>query len=131
MCEHRGATEVTETINQALRGELPFDYTKDFERGARGDAEQAVLELRNGSLNHSLGRLDQSADAVVTLDRETLNRVIVGEADLLEEAKRGEIGVEPNVAPLADFLGLLDTFDLWFNVIEPHASAQERAATPA
>jgi alkyl sulfatase BDS1-like metallo-beta-lactamase superfamily hydrolase len=81
--------------------------------------ETAVLELRNGSLNHSLGRTDPGADATVTLDRAALDAVIVGETDLLAEAKAGTITVEPDAAPLTRFLALLDTFGLWFNIVEP------------
>ncbi len=36
MCEHKDATEFTKKINEAVLGELPFDYTKDFEDAARG-----------------------------------------------------------------------------------------------
>lgn len=81
--------------------------------------ESAVLELRNGSLNHSLGRRDEAADATVTLERRDLDAVVVGETDLLEEARAGRIAVEPDVAPLAELVGLLDSFDIWFNVVEP------------
>jgi alkyl sulfatase BDS1-like metallo-beta-lactamase superfamily hydrolase len=81
--------------------------------------EQAVLELRNGSLNHSLDRTDADADATVTLTRAVFDGVIVGETDLLEEAKNGNVGVAPDIAPLAELVGLLDTFNIWFNVIEP------------
>jgi len=45
--------------------------------------------------------------------------MILGESNLLEEAKKGVINVEPEVGPLATVLELLDTFDIWFNVIEP------------
>jgi alkyl sulfatase BDS1-like metallo-beta-lactamase superfamily hydrolase len=81
--------------------------------------ERAVLELRNGSLNHSVGRTESEADATVTLARESLDRVVMGEADLLEEAKSGKISVEPDEKPLAELLSLLDDFDLWFNIVEP------------
>jgi alkyl sulfatase BDS1-like metallo-beta-lactamase superfamily hydrolase len=81
--------------------------------------DQAVLELRNGSLNHSLDRQADDADATVSLPRAVVDAVIMGEADLLNEAKRGAITVEPDIAPLAELVALLDTFSLWFNVIEP------------
>jgi alkyl sulfatase BDS1-like metallo-beta-lactamase superfamily hydrolase len=81
--------------------------------------ERVVLELRNGSLNHSLDRSADDADATVTLERKDLDAVIVGETDLLEEAKQGRISVEPDLAPLAELVGLLDTFDIWFNIVEP------------
>ncbi|MBS1864239.1 MAG: MBL fold metallo-hydrolase [Actinobacteria bacterium] len=81
--------------------------------------EKAVLELRSGTLNHSLGRNVEGADATVTLARKDLDAVIIGETSLLEEAEKGVIKVEPDVAPLAEVVGLLDSFDIWFNVIEP------------
>ena len=81
--------------------------------------ERAVLELRNGTLNHSLGRTADKADATVTLERATLDGVVMGETDLLEEAKSGAIVVEPDTGPLGELLDLLDTFDLWFNIVEP------------
>ena len=48
MCEHKDATEFTKKINEAVLGELPFDYTRDFEDAARG----FMAPLANG------GRID-------------------------------------------------------------------------
>jgi alkyl sulfatase BDS1-like metallo-beta-lactamase superfamily hydrolase len=81
--------------------------------------DRAVLELRNGALNHSLDRQRDDADATVTLTREALNAVVMGETDLLAEARSGAISVEPDTGPLETLVGLLDSFDLWFNVVEP------------
>jgi alkyl sulfatase BDS1-like metallo-beta-lactamase superfamily hydrolase len=81
--------------------------------------ERAVLELTNGSLNHSLDRLDPDPDVTVTLARTALDRVLGGETTLPEEAKSGEIEVEPELAPLEEFLAFLDDFEMWFNIIEP------------
>jgi alkyl sulfatase BDS1-like metallo-beta-lactamase superfamily hydrolase len=36
-----------------------------------------------------------------------------------KEAKEGKISVEPDIAPLAELVGLLDTFNIWFNIVEP------------
>ena len=36
MCERKDASEFTRKVNEAVLGELPFDYTKDFEDAARG-----------------------------------------------------------------------------------------------
>lgn len=81
--------------------------------------EQAVLELRNGALNHSIDRRSGDADATVTLTREALNAVVTGETDLLREVADGTISVTPDSGPLETLVGLLDRFDIWFNVIEP------------
>jgi alkyl sulfatase BDS1-like metallo-beta-lactamase superfamily hydrolase len=90
---------------------LNFEFTDTGER--------AVLELRSGSLNHSLDGTAADADATVTLTRDAFNGVLTGQADLLEEAASGTIVVDPDVTPLAELVGLLDTFDPWFNIIEP------------
>jgi alkyl sulfatase BDS1-like metallo-beta-lactamase superfamily hydrolase len=81
--------------------------------------DRAVLELRNGSLSHSLDRTADGADATITLKRASLDKMIVGESDLLTEANAGQIEVEPDTKALETFLGFLDEFSLWFNVIEP------------
>jgi alkyl sulfatase BDS1-like metallo-beta-lactamase superfamily hydrolase len=57
--------------------------------------------------------------AEFTLTRTALDRVLLGQTTLLAEAEGSEIEVEPDVAPLAELLELLDEFKIWFNVIEP------------
>jgi alkyl sulfatase BDS1-like metallo-beta-lactamase superfamily hydrolase len=81
--------------------------------------EQVLLHLSNGALSHVIGRTDDSADATITLTRAALNRFILGQSTLDDEAQNGEIAVEPEIAPLDTLLGLLDEFDLWFNIVEP------------
>jgi alkyl sulfatase BDS1-like metallo-beta-lactamase superfamily hydrolase len=81
--------------------------------------EQVLLHLSNGALSHVIGRTDENADATITLTRGALNRFILGQTTLDDEAKSGEITVEPDIAPLDTLLGLLDNFDLWFNIVEP------------
>jgi alkyl sulfatase BDS1-like metallo-beta-lactamase superfamily hydrolase len=66
-----------------------------------------------------LGRTEDGADATITLTRAALNRFILGQTTLDAEAESGEITVEPSLAPLDTLLGLLDSFDLWFNIVEP------------
>jgi alkyl sulfatase BDS1-like metallo-beta-lactamase superfamily hydrolase len=81
--------------------------------------EKVALLLSNGALSHVIGRTHEIADATVTLTRAALNRFILGESSLDDEAKSGDITVEPELGPLDQLLGLLDEFSLWFNIIEP------------
>jgi alkyl sulfatase BDS1-like metallo-beta-lactamase superfamily hydrolase len=81
--------------------------------------EQAILELANGSLNHSLGRTTADADTTVALTRNALDRVIMGETTVHDEVRSGGITVEPDTAPLEQLVSLLDEFEFWFPIIEP------------
>src|SRR6202042_2333188 len=74
--------------------------------------EQVALLLSNGALSHVIGRTHEVADATVMLTRAALNRFILGESSLDDEAKSGEITVDPDVAPLDQLLGFLDGFSL-------------------
>jgi alkyl sulfatase BDS1-like metallo-beta-lactamase superfamily hydrolase len=102
-----------------LNGPKAADTRLTFNLVFTDTGEQAVLELRHGSLNHSLGRTDPDADVTVTLTRTALDRVLLRETTLIAEAEAGEIAVEPDTRPLTQLLELLDTFDIWFNIIEP------------
>jgi alkyl sulfatase BDS1-like metallo-beta-lactamase superfamily hydrolase len=82
-------------------------------------SDQAVIELTNGSLNHSLGRQADDADATLKLTKEALTAVFLGEKTPGELVSAGQLDASPDTSALDTLLGLLDTFDLWFNIIEP------------
>lgn len=48
--------------------------------------EEVALLLSNGALSHVLGRRHEVADATVTLTHAALNRFILGESTLDEQA---------------------------------------------
>lgn len=72
-----------------------------------------------GALNHSLDLTDDDADATITMTRTALNRFILGATTLDVESASGEITVEPDTQPLNELFALFDTFEGWFNIIEP------------
>lgn len=102
-----------------LNGPNAGDTTLTLNFTFTDTGEQAVLELANGALNHTLGHTAEGADATVTLTRGALDRVIVGEKTLADEIGSGEITVEPDTAPLEKLVSLLDTFEFWFPIVEP------------
>ena len=55
----------------------------------------------------------------MTTTREILNRIVAGELTVEEALDSGEITVDPDPAPLIEIFSLLDTFTIWFPVIEP------------
>jgi alkyl sulfatase BDS1-like metallo-beta-lactamase superfamily hydrolase len=81
--------------------------------------EQAVLGLVNGSLNHSLGRRVDNPDATIKLTKEEFAAIFLGEKTPTEVAGAGQLEATPDTSALDSLLGLLDEFNMWFNIIEP------------
>ncbi len=126
-----GGTASPDTI-KAMTLELLFDYMGVRLNGPDAAAtpvvlnldvtdtgETAVLELTNGSLNHSLGRHDADADATLTMARPVLSAVVLGEMTTADAVSKGLLSAVPDTTALDRLLGHLDTFDFWFNIVEP------------
>jgi alkyl sulfatase BDS1-like metallo-beta-lactamase superfamily hydrolase len=83
------------------------------------DVDEAwTLMVRNGALSHRSGTGD-SLDAHVTIDRTNLNDVILGAAPLPEQIADGRAKVGGDEQALHEFVGLLDDFAFWFNIVTP------------
>ena len=78
-----------------------------------------LVELENGVLNHTAGRQADDADATVTLSRDTLNGIILGETKLADAIGSGDVKVTGNQAKLEEVVSYLDTFEFWFNIVTP------------
>jgi alkyl sulfatase BDS1-like metallo-beta-lactamase superfamily hydrolase len=81
--------------------------------------ETGVLFLANAALNHSFGRHDPDADATLRLTREPLNRIIMGQSSFDELVADGSIEVDGDASLVNELWSLLDSFDLWFNIVTP------------
>ncbi len=81
--------------------------------------ERFVLALANGSLSHSMGRHDPGAPTTLTMARPVLTRIILGQLALDEAIIAGDVAVDGDAAAAHELLGLFDTFELWFNIVEP------------
>ena len=81
--------------------------------------ERYVLNLENCALTYLAERHAEKADADVTLDRATLNRVIQRELALPEALAQGLVKIEGNPMKVAELFGMLDEFAVGFEVVEP------------
>ncbi|MFJ1267105.1 alkyl/aryl-sulfatase [Legionella lytica] len=82
--------------------------------------EKYLVELNNGSLHHIKGYQSDKADATITLNRETLNQIILKQKTLEGTLQNNELKVTGNQQALQQLLGLLDNFDFWFNIVTPN-----------
>ena len=144
--ELRGAFSAPTTPSRAgadiVRG-LSLDLFFDF-LGVRLNGEKAegktivvnwefpdigqryALTLQNCALTYLAGRHAAEADCTVTLDRTTLNRVILRELALPEALAQGLVKLTGNGPKLADLFSLLDDFSMGFEVVLPLPASGER-----
>ncbi|MDM2753362.1 MULTISPECIES: alkyl sulfatase dimerization domain-containing protein [unclassified Citrobacter] len=130
----KGATPNTASPDtvKAMSPEMFFDYLAVHINGEKAANAQAVfnvdlgadggkykLELENGVLNHSADTQASNADASITLNRATLNKIILKEESLKQAEEKGDVQISGNHAKLDEFLGYLDGFDFWFNMVTP------------
>jgi len=90
---------------------LNFDFT-DVE-------EEYVVEMVHGVLNHTAGRQARDADATVTLNRETLDRIVLQETKLADAIAAGDVEVAGDETKLEAMLSYLDDFEFWFEIVTP------------
>ena len=83
--------------------------------------EKHTLFLSNSVLNHWPDYSEPDADATVTLDRATLNKVLSGESEMATEIGDGTVQVSGNQDKLSELLDSLDDLGayFWFNVVTP------------
>jgi alkyl sulfatase BDS1-like metallo-beta-lactamase superfamily hydrolase len=80
--------------------------------------EAWTLMVRSGALSHRAGKADE-ADISVTIARSDLNEVILGTAQLPDQIADGRAKLSGDERVLHDFVGLLDDFKFWFNIVTP------------
>jgi alkyl sulfatase BDS1-like metallo-beta-lactamase superfamily hydrolase len=90
---------------------LNFEFTDTGDRYALG--------VENAALHYSKGRLHTKPNASLTLTRSSLNDIILGVASLDDKIESGEVRIDGSRSSLDDFVGLLDSFELWFNIVTP------------
>ena len=80
--------------------------------------EKHTLSLENAVLNHST-RYAAKPDVTLTLSKQTLDDIQLGQGTLEQKIASGEIKVQGNQQTFSDFVGLLDKFNFWFNIVTP------------
>lgn len=81
--------------------------------------QEVHLTVSNGVMNYTIGDRSAEADATVRMDRAVLDAINLGETTLREATDDGTIGVEGDTAKVEEFVGLIDSFDFWFNIVTP------------
>ena len=117
---------------RAMTPEMFFDFLAVHINGEKAGSAKAVinvdlgddggkykLELENGVLNHSVNVQADKPDATLTLNRDTLNKIILKDETLKQAADKGEVKISGNPAKVDELLGYMDQFEFWFNIVTP------------
>jgi alkyl sulfatase BDS1-like metallo-beta-lactamase superfamily hydrolase len=102
-----------------LNGAAAADQTLRFNATFTDIDTTYSLLVANGVLNYARGRTDPEADATLTLTRAALDDVTLGVATIDEKVDKGEITIDGDRAAFTRLLGLLDTFEFWFDIVTP------------
>ncbi len=77
------------------------------------------LLVDNGVLHYFEDLTDPEATATITLTRDALDDVTLGVAGFEDQVDAGKIVIDGSRDDFETFLGLLDAFDFWFNIVTP------------
>ena len=84
------------------------------------DREERLCQtLANETLTQIMGKTADDAIATVTTRREVLVALIVGKATIAEALDSGALSVSGEAEVLTDLFGMLDGFDMQFDVVTP------------
>jgi len=81
--------------------------------------ERYAVSIENAHLSYVAGRLHSKADATFTLDRPVLDRLQLGLTTLDEQMAAGNVKVEGDLRKFEQMMGLMDRFELWFDIVTP------------
>ncbi|SON52494.1 alkyl/aryl-sulfatase [Vibrio tapetis] len=80
--------------------------------------EQYTLYIENSVLNHTR-KISDEPDVSLVLTKETLDNVQLGAVTLEKAIMDGDIKLKGEKQVFKDFVGMLDTFNFWFNIVTP------------
>ena len=117
---------------RAMDTELFFDYLAMRLDGEKADGKtirinldftdlkkKYALEMENGVLNHTEGRVLNNADTSLTLTRDTINKILLKETTLKDAVSSGTVKVQGDQGKLDELVSYLDNFDFWFPIVTP------------
>jgi len=116
---------------RAMQPEMLFDYLSVRLNGPKAAGKMINLDMdftdlgkqygltvENGVLNYANGHTPR-ADASIVLTKAALDDVMLGKATFDQQIKDGKIKINGDKQKFAEFLGLMDTFNFWFNIVTP------------
>ena len=81
--------------------------------------EKIAVTIGNSVLNYVNGSSSDKPDATINMSRQNWNELAANMVTLDDLLDDGRMKVGGNVDGLKDLFGLLDEFEIFFNIVEP------------
>lgn len=81
--------------------------------------EKYAVGVENSALHYSKDRPSKTADASLTMTRNDLNNVMLGDVNMHSLIIAGKAKIDGNAQKLGEFVTWLDNFDFFFNIATP------------
>jgi alkyl sulfatase BDS1-like metallo-beta-lactamase superfamily hydrolase len=101
-------------LNAEKAGDAKMVFNFDF-----GPDGKYLVELENGVLNNTADKQADKPDAAITLSRDSLNGIVLGEMTLDKATADGSVKVTGDASKLPQLVSMLDNFEFWFNIVTP------------
>jgi len=126
-----GVNSASPDTIRAMPPEMLFDYLAVRLNAEKAADKKIALQVVFSDLDQSYGlvvedgvlntvtNLNGKSDATVTLEKATLDSIQLGETTLQKSIDNGDVTIDGNQQAFSDFLGLIDSFPFWFNIVTP------------
>ncbi|WP_144212760.1 alkyl/aryl-sulfatase [Shewanella donghaensis] len=126
-----GTQTATPDTIRAMTPELLFDYLAVRLDSAKAAGKQFdininftdlkknyTLTVENAVLHHSKYQVE-NPDVALVMSMETMNSIQLKEITFDEAIKKGDVKISGDKALFTSFLGMLDEYNFWFNIVTP------------
>ncbi len=126
-----GTQTATPDTIRAMTPEMLFDYLAVRLDAAKAEGKQFDIEIafsdldslytltvENAVLHHSKRKVDQP-DVKLVMSMKTMNSIQLKELSFDDAIASGEVKLTGDKALFTSFLGMLDDFNFWFNIVMP------------
>lgn len=79
--------------------------------------EKYLVGVENSAIHYSKDKSMPSADVSIVTTRESLNDVMLGISTMEKQVVEGKAKLTGDPKKLSEFVGLLDNFNFWFNIV--------------
>ena len=118
-------------VIRAMTPEMLFDYLAVRLNGERSAGKKLVLNFNFTDLGQSYAvtvenavltyepKASDKADVGLTMSKGTLEDIQLGRATLEQKVTSGELKFDGRQQAFGEFMGLMDKFDFWFDIVTP------------